>query len=108
MRNFLQILEEDGGFTLNAIGESPESGYVVAVSKELERVVRYHQDTLDRQISKYSREFRPEWLGAWVEGDQLYLDTVEVVETREEAERLGRERQQISIYDVAAQEVIYL
>ncbi|MEV0220707.1 hypothetical protein [Streptomyces sp. NPDC050704] len=47
-------------------------------------------------------------VGGWVDGQQLYLDPVEIIDDRAKAEFLGRLRQQIAIYDLSASEEIRL
>ncbi|MEU6573601.1 hypothetical protein [Streptomyces sp. NPDC046805] len=47
-------------------------------------------------------------LGGWVDGQQLYLDPVEIIDDRAQAEFLGRQRKQIAIYDLSASEEIRL
>lgn len=47
-------------------------------------------------------------LGAWLDGDTLYLDITEVHSERATAERLGRERNQLAIYDLGTGEEIRL
>jgi len=47
-------------------------------------------------------------VGGWVDGQQLYLDPVEIIDDRAKAEFLGRLRNQIAIYDLSASEEIRL
>jgi hypothetical protein len=48
------------------------------------------------------------YLGAWVDNGTLYLDVAECIAERATAERLGRERGELAIFDVEGGDSIYL
>jgi hypothetical protein len=47
-------------------------------------------------------------IGGWVDGQRLFLDPVEILDVRAEAEYVGRLRHQVAIYDLSASEEIRL
>jgi hypothetical protein len=46
------------------------------------------------------------WIGAWVDGGTLYLDVSERIAAREVAARVGRERDQIAVWDLGRGEAV--
>ncbi|MFG2620723.1 hypothetical protein ACGFXC_24230 [Streptomyces sp. NPDC048507] len=93
-----------GGFTWARGKSNPTSGYVVAKPEYGRQVFGW--DGSSGVIAAYVAEHlltvaasERTWYGTWVSGDVLYLDLVEIVEDRGEAIRLGRERNELAIYD---------
>lgn len=83
-------------------------GYLVAESKDLE--VKLWMGNVDGEevligfiadalafFHSYNSDAN---VGAWIDGDYLYLDRVQVVRDLDTALQLGRERQQLSIYSI--------
>lgn len=91
-------------------GEQPVDGFMVA-RREHSRIVtakEFFDETKGKQIlSEFLKENRrrfgkDQFLGIWhnKENGMVYLDITDNIRDRSEAERLGRERNQISIWDV--------
>ncbi|MEU5299729.1 hypothetical protein ACH4YO_08055 [Streptomyces noursei] len=102
-----------GGFTWARGKINPISGYVVAKPEFGRKIYGWSGSTAeiasfvaDNLLAVASNERM--WYGTWVSGDVLYLDLVEIIEDREEAVRLGRERNELAIYDAATQSEISL
>lgn len=94
---------EDGGFSVFPNGDVPSKGYAVAIDKQHEMAVSTGLD-LAKAIDIYCDLFKDDlrqpgrMLGGWICRGQLYLDISEVIEDRDVALALGRERDQEAIY----------
>ena len=107
----LEELNPDGGFSVNLIsGKRPDSGFMVSIAG-CERV--YDLVDVDAAaLVNYIDEFKPVlerpglFLGAWVNGCLVYLDVSINVENRDKALEIGRDNNQLAIYDLAANESI--
>lgn len=106
-----------GGFTYcTRTGTFPAEGYAVALSKTFERklevltpnaIAEYfaeHTSTCEGVNAVY--EPGSACLGAWHDNGTWYLDVSVVVPERGWALRLGAEREQIAVYDLASGEAI--
>lgn len=110
-----------GGATVNVkAAPDPKSGYVVA-DGEHERTILFRRldgslllDGLRDLIVAYVEQHKAwlavpgNFLGAWLDGDHLVLDVVNVHPERAVAERLGRERNQRAIFHLDTGETITL
>lgn len=107
-----KLLNSDGGFTCDSEAYPHNgTGYAVALSGwEL----KTKRDFLSREkfnelFEVYADASRDRhFVGTWVEGNLVVFDLVEVVDSRETAIRLGKERNQKAIYDFEEQRTIYL
>lgn len=91
-----------GGFTINpATGSEQTSGY--AVGQELEGQATPADEFDASHIEKFMEEHPDSMLGGWhdPESGHIFLDPVNVISNRAEAEALGAERNQIAIGDLA-------
>ncbi|SHN24583.1 hypothetical protein [Streptomyces yunnanensis] len=102
-----------GGFTWARGRSNPTSGYVVAKPEYGKKIFGW--DGSAGVIAGFVAEHlltvaanERMWYGTWVSGDVLYLDLVEIIEDREDAMRLGRERNELAIYDAGTQSEIPL
>lgn len=93
------------GFSVQLMsGDVPTTGYMVALSGH-EEIVPAQALTLDR-LTRYVRTHFDAlmednmFLGAWRDGDDVYLDVSENVTSRAKALFLGAERGQLAIWDV--------
>jgi hypothetical protein len=104
-----QIKQPDGGFTVHAVtGRQPTTGYALSLYKgrettkpaedlklvDLVRFAMANEDLL-RQPDHY--------FGVWhnPKNNLIYMDVSRVVQSAAEAERLGRQNQQLTYFDLA-------
>ncbi len=117
--NFAQLASQalDGGFTIDASGDAPTTGYVVSTRPDTERRITYKMDHpgiegyVAQDIEDYVWEHRQAlvdgyYLGAWRDGDAIVLDLVSVVHTRTGALWLAEHHKQTAIYDLRTRQVI--
>lgn len=100
-----ELLETNGGFTLDSDGQSPSEGYAVAIYPDAEEIVTDATPGRIREyITKWSdvlaRDARAH-LGGWVDAGRVYLDLSAVIPDLADALRIGREFAQIAIFDLA-------
>ena len=109
---------KEGGVTVDIrSGDMPSTGYAVALRKGTE-TKRPLGAVTEGWIRKFIADHKDEiddpenYFGGWVEevdGEPYaFLDVSEVFSDRAEAEKAGREREQIGIFDFEAFETIYL
>lgn len=65
-------------------------------------LAKLYSDHLTPQQVRDSQTIHGGYIGTWVDAGLVYIDAVTWCETREEAVRLGLERGELAIYDVAA------
>lgn len=109
--NLYNEVIENGGFSFNANFESPTKGYMVSLVGfekviPMENVTPYLLGELFRQYSEQLQD--GEYVGAWVDDGQLYLDISSNIQDKNEAVKLGNERNQLGIFDLSTFETIYL
>ncbi len=106
------LLCENGGFSLDVNGNSPEPiGYAVAIEGNEEIYLTVTIQTLyayflahwDVVASDPTKVF-----GAWFDNDRTYLDCTEIIDSLSEALWQGSERNQLSIYDLFEENVIWI
>lgn len=114
----------ESGATVDTSGVavSASGGYVVALAGHEQRITLDLSWGLDCQrdnvlrLACYSISvdrvladgFPRRHVGAWRDGRETVLDVVEVFESRETAERVGRHNGQTAIFDLSTREDIYL
>ncbi len=114
IRATIQRVKDEGGLTVDMKdGDSPKSGFMVAKGKKFAAIVKaddFFSDTKGVEVlSSYLKQHKSElnkennYLGLWhnTKDNQVYLDVSENIEDEGEAISRGRERDQISIWDVA-------
>jgi hypothetical protein len=112
-------LQDNGGFTVDPeTGEIPTKGYVVSLPG-FERVYPaadvHPSDIVDGKRDAltarayFERPGRVVYYGAWLDTETrlTYLDASVVVQTRSEAERLARQWNQISYFDLQTNSSVY-
>jgi hypothetical protein len=110
--NIVRFTQEWGGLSINMVdGSMPTTGYMVAKPPEFGRIV----DEIDfinpvkgpKILSDYMKTHKNDlgngknYLGTWLNESKVYLDVAENIQELFEAIRLGRERNQKAIWDVA-------
>jgi len=104
---------DNGGATISVeTGESPSSGYLVSLPGYEVTVDKdsFTSDSVDNYVSAY-REIlsrRNTYLGTWVDGDLVYLDSSIRIADGDTAEDVGRAFSQLAIYNVNDGSVISL
>lgn len=114
VRSTLEQVKSNGGLTIDLKdGSSPKGGFMVAKGKKYAEIVKaedFFDETKGAEIlSSYLKQHKSEfnqsnnYLGLWhnTQDNQVYLDVSENIEDEGEAISRGRERDQISIWDVA-------
>jgi len=114
VRSTLDKVKENGGLSVNLKdGSEPTKGFMVAKGKKFAAIVKaddFFDETKGAEIlSSYMKRHKAEfnnsnnYLGLWhnTEDGQVYLDVSENIQDEAEATSRGRERDQISIWDVA-------
>ena len=114
VRSTLESVKADGGLTVNMKdGSSPKGGFMVAKGKKFAAIVKADDffdeakgsEILSSYLKQHKSEFNKSnnYLGLWhnTNDGQVYLDVSENIEDEGEAISRGRERDQISIWDVA-------
>jgi hypothetical protein len=114
VRSVLGRVKENGGLSVNLKdGSEPTKGFMVAKGKKYAAIVKA-DDFFDEAkgaeiLSSYMKQHKADlatgknYLGLWhnTEDGQVYLDVSENIMDEGEATSRGRERDQISIWDVA-------
>lgn len=105
---------EWGGLSISMVdGHQPTIGFMVAKPPEFGKIVD-EADFFDPEkgpkiMSQYMREQKADlatgknYLGTWLKDGKIYLDVSENIMDRDEAIRLGQERNQKAIWDVVNQ-----
>jgi hypothetical protein len=116
----ISALFTNGGFSFNINNGdlNPSHGYMVAVSKDTERVissaVRYKRSAIENEIKRFIQDNSQILandnyvVGAWQNGKDLFLDVSELIEDIDEAISLAEQREQLAIYDNTNKETINL
>lgn len=93
------MTQQNGGVTINDKREVPTEGYMVGVKAF---------DTLEEMIEYKLQD--NEYYGAWLNilDNEIYYDISLNVMTLEEAEELGRQLNQIAIYNVVGNDCIFI
>ena len=114
VRSTLERVKQNGGLSVSLKdGSEPTKGFMVAKGKKFAAIVKA-DDFFDEAkgaeiLSSYMKQHKSEfnnsnnYLGLWHNTDdgQVYLDVSENIEDEGQAISQGRERDQISIWDVA-------
>lgn len=114
VRSTLDRVKENGGLSVNLKdGSEPTKGFMVAKGKKFAAIVKADEffdeakgaEILSSYMKQHKAEFNNSnnYLGLWhnTEDGQVYLDVSENIQDEAEATSRGRERDQISIWDVA-------
>lgn len=112
-----RLTAEWGGLSINMVsGVKPTTGFMVAKPPEFSRIVEsadFFDKVKGRKIlSDYMKANKKDlasgknFLGTWLNEGKVYLDVSENILDKATAVRLGQERNQLAIYDVAGNDEI--
>jgi len=109
-----EVAQSGGGtWCLNSRGETPWRGYYVALGGKFGEVLpnkKANAVALAGFIRKHYASLKGEgiYLGVWQDkrSGNTWFDLVECVETRERAIDLGRQREQLAVWDIARREEV--
>lgn len=115
VQDIQRYTREWGGLSISMVdGHMPDKGFMVAKPPEFGAIVD-EADFFDsvkgpKILSDYMKKNRADlghggkdYLGTWLNGGKIYLDVSQNITSREEAIRIGRERNQKAIWDVVNQ-----
>jgi hypothetical protein len=112
LKEFVAAIIENGGATYNlANGGTVDKGYMVS-KKGFE--MKFQEVDVTQAVCQFIKEFGFElyevenFMGAWIDEGVLYLDVSNNFAKRSDAIREGYKNEQLAIYDVIAQESLYL
>lgn len=101
LNRFAKEAQTQDSFTMNSVGRviHPTSGFAVA----------YQEAPLTEKGLVGALQLNPELnLGFWTDNGIQYTDLVKIIQDRELAIKKGKETNQLSIYDFATKELIWL
>jgi hypothetical protein len=112
--NIIRFTQEWGGLSINMVdGSMPTTGYMVSKPPEFGIIVdevNFSNPVKGPKIlSDYMKKQKKDlgtgknYLGTWLNESKVYLDVSENIQEVFKARRLGRERNQIKIWDVVNQ-----
>lgn len=107
MKNLINNIILNGGGTFNKNFEPVKFGGGFQVGKKnilTGRIEELENEDILKNIKLNAGEF----LGLWLEKGILYIDISEHIEDLEHAKIIGQTRKEISIFDWAHEECIYL
>jgi hypothetical protein len=106
----LSALKTSGGFSLQANGHEPTTGFMISTpgTEETFRASDISVDDVRGYMDKYSDLLKQDnaYFGGWLdrESDEIYLDISVNVQDEAEARRMGKEHKQIAIFDLGTAE----
>jgi hypothetical protein len=113
LNEFVASIIENGGATYNlANGGTVDKGYMVS-KKGFEMKFQPEVD-VTQAVCQFIKEFGFElyevenFMGAWIDEGVLYLDVSNNFAKRSDAIREGYKNEQLAIFDLVAQESLYL
>jgi len=117
---FKKSILNNGGGSYNLLNGqlNPTDGFMVSIADH-ETILKQNWMTgLQYHIASYIKEKahilcggltnQRYFIGAWVENDELYLDISIKVTTKEEAERIAKDNNQLAYYDNGKKTIILL
>lgn len=99
----------NGGATIDTVtGERPTAGWLVALPSN-ENIVStelFDIGAVQVYLDKYADDLNRvgNYLGTWVDGGKVYLDTSTLINRDDIAERLGRQYRQLAIFNIGTGE----
>ena len=109
MKTVYETLQSQGGLTTDYTGREIKyfTGYQVA--KENIATIPNNEETFNLYMDSLKEEIiAGEFMGLWLENNIIYIDRSYFIKDRAEAVKTGLMNHQISIYDWANEECIYL
>lgn len=121
-KNLIQLLKlilkglKNNGVSINNNLQGPEVGYMVSLQDKETKVLQWSALPLDYKIQHIIDYIEKHnisntlFYGLWLDKttDIMYFDISDNILYKDHAYRLGKERNQISIYSVSFQKVIYI
>lgn len=102
--DYKALVDTKQGFTVDLLGQSPTSGYIVSLPGYTRRidVATFNDEDVKDYASQYFYELSESgrYIGAWLENNTVWLDISENFHVLELAQSVGVERNQIAIWDV--------
>lgn len=107
-----QMVKDNGGFSINPLGECPKTGYMVSI-KDLYKI---NLDIIDQDDVNFASDIAKEvdgYIGGWLDTQSdspfnFYMDISVNIQDKEQALKIARENGQLAIYDIEKNESIYL
>lgn len=118
VRGIIEDVKANGGLSVSMVdGSNPPGGYMVArtegVSPHIVDSKSFFGKDGPKDLSSFFKDNKKQltegdYLGVWNDesSGKVFLDVAQNVKSRSTAERLGRERDQISIWDVVKMEEV--
>lgn len=104
----LTVTRASGGATIDTFTGEPvsqDTGYVVALPGA-ELILTKNDNWLSGLKRYATRLRRGEYLGTWIYGGELYLDSSIIVEDRKIAQRLAKRYDQLAFFDLSTKQAI--
>ena len=100
--NYKELIERDGGFTLDSHGNVPTDGYMVSLPGFTKRypLETFSDYNAESYWATYGSKSFGFFFGGWVEDGEVWLDVSQNIPTLSEAVRTAYEHNQIAIWDV--------
>ena len=110
IKKLLAILNENGGFTVDTDGNLASDGYMVA-KENFETVLPESLVTIELLTSLFNSykaklTSKADCIGAWLNEGKIYFDVSEKFNSLETALQIGRERNQLAIFNLGTFEEI--
>jgi hypothetical protein len=107
-----QMVKDNGGFSINPLGECPKTGYMVSI-KDLYKI---SLDLIDQDDINFASDIASEvngYIGGWLDTtdtnvNNFYMDISINIQDKKQALKVARENGQLAIYDIEKNESIYL
>jgi len=104
---------EEGGFSINVnTGAIPGAGYMVSIpgAEEIRNIASFDYKDIKSYAARHFEQLAipGAYLGAWLDGSEVYLDISINLDNLQDALGLARNNKQLAIYDLASDESIYL
>ncbi len=107
-----EMVKNNGGFSINANGDTPKSGFMVSV-KDLYKI---DLDYIEQNEVDFASDMASEingYIGGWLDTQSdspfnFYMDISINIQDKEKAIEIARKNNQLAIFDVENCETIYL
>ena len=116
MTNTIKFIQEcvknRQGLTIDVAGNMPEhKGYVISVPK-YGKVFDLNKDNFDivQLYKEYQNHFESSmyWFGFWFDSGKLYVDSNIIIQDLPSALKLGKDLNQLAIFDLTNQKEIFI
>lgn len=112
IKNIQECFKNRQGLTIDAAGNMPDhKGYVISVPKH-GKVFDLDKDTPDivQLYKEYQNHFESfmYWFGFWFDSGKIYVDYNSIIQDLPPALKLGKDLNQLAIFDLASQKEIFI